>query len=112
MEIHGQAGYKEELKKVEKIKLQDGQGFEIIPMGIKTTSKTIEFTFISCLSYEKIEEAFNPKNINEIEYFSAANELLKIYKSCTKLKILSKKFGLKYEDGKSADVFSVELELS
>lgn len=97
---------------MEKIKLGNKQTFEILPMGISTNvfEKTRTFSFISDLGYSEVEIAFQPENISQIEYYSIADELLKIYADCAALKSLTKEFGKEYEDGKFADVYTVVLE--
>ena len=87
--------------KVEKIKLGNKQTFEILPMGISTNvfEKTRTFSFISDLGYSEVEIAFQPENTSQIEYYSIADELLKIYADCAALKSLIR-IGKEYEDGK------------
>ena len=99
---------------MEKIKLNNNQIFEIIPMGIDTNlfEKSRKFSFASTLNYGEIETAFNPQNINKIEYISTANELLKTYIDCKSLKMLSKEFGKQVEDTVIADVYTVVLEIA
>lgn len=98
---------------MEKIKLNNEQIFELIPMGIDTNlyGKTRRFSFISELEYGDIEEAFNStENISKIEYLSVSDELLKTYTDCISLKMLSKEFNKQVEDGVVADVYTVVLE--
>ena len=98
---------------MEKIKLNNGQIFEIVPMGIDTNmfEKTRKFSFVSDLGYGDIETAFSVGNIGKIEYLSTADELLKAYTDCKSLKMLSKEFNKKVEDKVVADVYTVELGL-
>lgn len=98
---------------MEKIKLNDSQIFEIIPMGINTNifEKTRKFSFISDLNYTEIETAFQLKNISKIEYYSVGDELLKTYTDCVSLKSLTKEFNKEYEDSKFADIYTVVLAI-
>ena len=98
---------------MEKIILNNGESFELIPMGITTNifNKTRKFSFISELGYVEIESAFRTENISKIEYYSASDELLKTYEDCVNLKMIAKEFNKEYEDDKFADVYVVELEI-
>lgn len=97
---------------MEKIKINNGQIFEAIPMGIDTNifESTRKFSFISDSSYGEVETSFKD-NIAKIEYLSVSAELLKAYTDCIGLKMLSKEFNKEYEDGKFADVYTVVLEI-
>jgi len=99
---------------MEKIKLNNGQIFNIIPMGINTNEygKSRKFSFTSDLGYGEIEIAFSMENIRKIEYLSTADEILKTYIDSISLKSLSKEFDKQVEDGIIADVYSVMLNLS
>lgn len=97
---------------MEKIKLVNGQIFEIIPVGIVTKDyeKIRMFSFISTLGYGEIENAFsNVSNIQTIEYYSATDEILKTYTDCISLKSITKEFNREIEEGKYSDVYSVIL---
>lgn len=98
---------------MEKIKLDNGIEFDIVPMGIETNTfnKTRKFKFISELVYGEIEGSFNIENISRIEYLSVADELLKTYTDCINLKMIAKEFNKEYEDGKFADAYIVVLEI-
>lgn len=99
---------------MEKIKLNNGTEFEIIPMGINTNNyiKQREIKFISDLTYSEIEVVMtNMDNISKIEYYSSADELLKVYTDCKAIKKLSKEYSKEYEDGKFTDVYTVVLEI-
>jgi hypothetical protein len=99
---------------MEKIKLNNEQIFDLIPMGIMSNiyDKTRSFSFVSNLGYDDIETAFgNPDNISVVKYYSASSELLKTYTDCKSLKAVKKEFNKEYEDGKFADVYTVTLEI-
>ena len=98
---------------METIKLNNGQAFEIIPMGIDANAfeKIRVFSFVSELGYGEIETAFNAENIGNIQYLSDHDELLQTYTDCIALKSLSKEFGKQIEDSITADVYSVVLTL-
>ena len=98
---------------MEKIKLNNKQTFDIIPMGIGTNKyeKKRFFSFIADLGYSDIENAFNKANISKIDYYSSVGELLKTYTDCISLKVLSKELDKEYEDGKFADIYTVKLEI-
>lgn len=99
---------------MEKIKLNNRDEFELIPMGIDTNDyeKKRIFSFISELGYNDIETDFaSNENIGKIEYYSASDELLKTYDDCITLKSIRKEFNRQVEDDIIADVYSVELEI-
>lgn len=98
---------------MEKIKLNNGQIIEIVPVGIDTNFlfKTRKLSFISKLGYAEVESVFNTDNISRIEYYSANDELLKTYTDCVNLKMLSKEFNKEIEDGIFADIYTLELEI-
>jgi len=99
---------------MEKIRLNNGQIFELIPIGIETDvlKKRRKFSFVSELGYAEIEATFSVDNITSIDYLSADNEVLKIYTDCNGLKMIAKEFNKEYEDGKFADVYTVVLEIN
>lgn len=74
---------------MEKIKLNNGQIFELEPMGIITSDKRRFFSFKSELPYQEIETAFI-ENLEKVEYLSTADELLVTYVDCVSLKSISK----------------------
>lgn len=100
---------------MEKLKLVDGQTFNLVPMGISTNNfdKVRQYSFVSdALSYEDIESAFaNNGNINRIEYYSASDTLLKVYEDCVALKSVTKEFNKQIEDGIFGDIYIVTLSI-
>lgn len=98
---------------MEKIKLTNGQILDIIPMGIcmNMYERTRTISFVSNLGYADIESAFETPNIENIEYLSAAGDLLKTYSDCTGLKSLTKEFGRQVEDSIVSDVYTVVLTI-
>lgn len=74
----------------EKIRLKNGQEFELTPMGIRQTEKSREITFSSTLSTSQIEALLTDDNISRIEYLSEAGEVLNTYLDCVAVKAIQK----------------------
>lgn len=74
----------------EKIRLKNGQEFELTPMGIRQTEKSREITFGSALSTSQIEALLTDDNISRIEYLSEAGEVLNTYLDCVAVKTIQK----------------------
>lgn len=93
----------------EKIKLKNGQEFEIIPMGIEVQGNRRVFKFVSELSYPKVLEMFSDEdNISKIDYILADGSVDKTYLDCISLKSLS--FNPYYQVGdKTIDVYIAEI---
>lgn len=96
----------------EKIRLKNGQEFEIIPMGIEVQGNRRIFKFVSELSYPEVLEVFaNEDNISKIEYILADGTTGRTYLDCVSLKALG--FNPKYQvfEDATADVFIVEISI-
>lgn len=88
---------------MEKIRLKNGQEFDLIPMGIvnNIVTKRRRFTFTSSLSYEEIEAQFSQDNISKIEYLNESGATLATYLDCVSLKSLARDI--------NTETFTVEL---
>ncbi len=93
----------------EKIKLKNGQEFEIIPMGIEVQGNRRIFKFVSELSYTEVLESFSDEdNLSKIDYILADGSVDKTYLDCISLKSLS--FNPYYQVGdKTIDVYIAEI---
>lgn len=77
---------------VEKIRLNNGQEFELIPMGIvdNIVTKRRKFTFKSDLDYGDVEAQFADDNVAKIEHLNSEGEIMRTYLDCVSLKSLSR----------------------
>lgn len=73
---------------MEKIKLKNGQLFDLVSMGITSSDKRRSFTFTSTLAFTDIELSFTDSNVSNIQYLSATDEILASYTDCVTLKSL------------------------
>jgi len=93
----------------EKIKLKNGQEFEIIPMGIEMQGNRRIFKFVSELSYPEVLESFsNEDNLSKIDYILANGSVDKTHLDCISLKSLSFNPGYQVGD-ESVDVYIAEI---
>lgn len=93
----------------EKIKLKNGQEFEIIPMGIEVQGNRRVFKFVSDMSYTEVLEVFSDEdNLSKIDYILADGYVDKTYLDCISLKSLSFNPGYQVGDG-TADVYIAEI---
>ena len=68
---------------MEKIKLSNGQIFDLEPMGIITQNNKRIFTLQTNLTTEELAEIFsNPNNINRIQYILESGEVAVTYLDC------------------------------
>jgi len=99
---------------MEKIRLRNGQEFELVPMGISDNSATKrrKFTFTSTLTYQEIENMFAVNdNISVIQHLDEVGEILTTYVDCTALKLISRNLELgAYTVELSVDAIEKELQ--
>lgn len=96
----------------EKIKLKNGQEFELIPMGISTNefTKVRKFKFKSSLAYAEILAMFSDfSNIEKIDYVLADGTVEKTYLDCVSLKSFGFSPNYKIDENTTADIFVVEI---
>lgn len=94
----------------EKIKLKNGQEFELIPMGISndTAIKTRSFRFISPLGYaETLAIVSTESNFESIQIIGADGNPQATYADCVSFKGLAFEKGVKINDTTTADVYTV-----
>jgi hypothetical protein len=61
---------------MEKIKLNNGQEFELVPMGVRSTDKYREFSFTSVLPYSEIDLILsNSLNLNTAQYILESGDV-------------------------------------
>lgn len=90
---------------MEKIKLKNGQEFELVPMGISINEfkKRSTFKILTNLPYEEIKAAFSdPENISEISHVLDDETINKVYTDCVSLT------SLKFEPGDGLDTYTIE----
>jgi len=96
----------------EKIKLKNGQKFEIIPMGIETQGNRRIFKFTSELSYSDVLAILtNEENIEKIEYILADGTTDRTYLDCISLKALGFNPNYQVFEDATADVFIAEISI-
>ena len=98
---------------MEKIKLKNGQEFELIPMGISTDNimKRREFAIMSELPFEEIKAIFsNIDNISEIHY-TKDNLTSKTYADCVGFKSIKLDTDYKIDENTITDIYIVELSI-
>lgn len=96
----------------EKIKLKNGQIFELIPMGIKTKTleKTRVFKVVSDLAYDEMLAILSDSvNIGSIEYITEDNLVTKTYLDCVSLKGLEFRPEYQITDMDTHDIYVFEL---
>ena len=96
---------------MEKIKLKNGQEFELVPMGINSNElyKKRTFKFVSELDYEEVKNLFlNRMNLEEVEHILADGSK-HTYLDCAKLKELSQRFSENIGNGTTADIYIAEV---
>jgi hypothetical protein len=78
----------------EKIKVANGQEFDLVPMGISNPSdKRRQFKFTSDMPYDDIKIMFlNPDNLASIDHILQSGEVTTTYTDCVSLKQLSTEF--------------------
>jgi hypothetical protein len=99
---------------MEKIKLLNGQEFNVIPMGVidNPSTKRRSFKITSELASTDIKDVFsNLENISTIDYVLQDGTLIKSYCDCVSLKGLSVEFGAQVDENITADVYTVELSI-
>lgn len=98
---------------MEKIRLKNGQVFDIIPMSINTNNNTKSrlFKIISALSSNEIKEIFTKDNIAIIEYILEDGTINKTYYDCVSLKGTSVEYDAQVDENITADVYTVELSI-
>jgi hypothetical protein len=99
---------------MEKIKLDNGQEFDVIPMGVieNPITKRRSFKIISELQSDEVKVIFSDTdNIKTIDYTLEDGTLIKSYCDCVSLKGLSVEFGANVDENITADVYTVELSI-
>ncbi len=94
----------------EKLKLANGQNFDLIPMGIVTdeTKKVRYFKFTSALSYDELKSMFfDSSNLVSIDYIGEDGKTLKSYQDCVKTLVISFVPSYKVDDNITADIYVV-----
>lgn len=96
---------------MEKIKLKNGQEFELVPMGIVNDdmNKRRKFKIVSELPYEEIKAIFNDAdNIAVIDY-AVDTTVSKTYADCVILKSLKFEVGYRIDENITTDIYVAEL---
>lgn len=96
---------------MEKIKLKNGQEFELVPMGIVNDdmNKRRKFKIVSELPYEEIKAIFNDAdNIAVIDY-AVDTTVSKTYADCVILKSLKFEVGYRIDESTERDIYIIEL---
>jgi hypothetical protein len=96
----------------EKIRLKNGQEFELVPMGIDTrdTEKRRYFKIISILTYaELLTILSNSVNLESIDYILEDGTTSKTFLDCVSLKGLEFKIGYIIDDTTTKDIFIIEV---
>jgi hypothetical protein len=99
---------------MEKIKLKNGQEFELVPMGINTNEFTKRriFKFKSNLTYTDVLAMFlEYENIEKIDYILADGTVGKTYLDCVKLMHFGFSPNYEVDVNTTADIFIVELSV-
>lgn len=96
----------------EKIKLANGQEFDLVPMGINSLSdKRRQFKFTSDMSYDDIKAMFlNPDNLASIDHILQSGEITTTYTDCVSLKQVSTEFDVQIGEN-TMDVYTVTLSI-
>lgn len=96
----------------EKIRLKNGQEFEIIPMGIELRGNQRIFKFKSTLTYAEVLGLLsNEDNVSSISYVLADGTIDKTYLDCVVLKGLGFNPGYQVDENTTADVYTAEISV-
>lgn len=93
----------------EKLKLANGQMFNLIPMGVitKEENKVRYFLFTSELTHDELKTIFfNNANLTSIDYIQE-DGATKTYADCAKTLIVADVPGYKVDDNTTADIYIV-----
>lgn len=93
----------------EKLKLFNGQEFDLIPMGIVTddAKKVRYFKFTSELTHEELKAIFfDSTNLANIDYIQE-DGAIKTYQDCVKMLVLSFVPNYQVDDNTTADIYVV-----
>lgn len=94
----------------EKLKLSNGQEFDLIPMGIVTddAKKVRYFKFTSTLTYEEVKAIFTDSaNLTNIDYIGEDGKTLRTYQDCVKMLVISFVPNYRIDDNTTADIYVV-----
>jgi len=95
---------------MEKIKLKNGQEFELVPMGIEERTDVRYFKFISSLTHDEILAIFSDsENLATVEYIGADGLVATTYQDCVKMLVLSFVPDYKVDDNTTADIYIVAI---
>lgn len=98
---------------MEKLRLSNGQEFDVIPMGIKNLGDIRTFEIVSNLDYRDILQQFtNTENINTIEYILADGTIDTTYMDCVGFKNIKYSPKASEEDNMIQHVYTVELSVN
>ena len=95
---------------MEKIKLKNGQEFELVPMGIEERTDVRYFKFISSLTHDEILAIFSDsENLATVEYIGADGLVATTYQDCVKMLVLSFVPDYKVDDNTTSDIYIVTI---
>lgn len=98
---------------MEKIRLKNGNEFEVIPMGINNNGDSRTYKIISNLGYEETLQQFtNVENIETIEYILADGSVYTTYMDCVGFKNLTYSQLHNEENETIESVYTVELSVN
>lgn len=96
----------------EKIKLKNGQEFDLIPNGIVTdeAKQRRYFKFTSELAYTDILAALsNTANLMQVDYIAEDGTTARTYADCTALKSLNYVLEYQIDDNTTANIYVAEI---
>lgn len=97
---------------MEKIRLKNGQEFNLVPMGISEQNKTRSFKITTTLTYEEIKAVFSdPENISNIDYILSDDIPYRTYADCVSFKGMAFETGVLVDGNTEADVYTVILSI-
>ena len=92
---------------MEKIRLKNGQEFELVPMGIDIRESLKTFKIVTTLTQEEIISAFSVDNIASVEYILIDGTVTETYLDCVALKGLGLTLDYQVDESTAKDIYTV-----